>query len=837
MPSRNLFRLIPLLALLAAGIWLLTRPSAPAPDTVARQQSLRSLLAPAGAPAARAPASPTVYDTPIEPVTVDLADVEPGVYDPHNSYDAVMRGDIDMEHEYRLSAVEVAALQEEALALPADPDVPGFRRSASPDPLSPADDTLVLQLEFDALDVTDCCGNPPAPGQPSATVPPDSHLAAGPDHLLAAVNIAFEIYDKTGTVAHPATTFYAFFNGSLPECVAYPYGAFDPTVLYDEEADRFTLSVDGNGRYFCIAVSASGDPTGTWYQYAIPANLNNSFHDYPHTGVGQDAIFVGANQFFTSTTGEARFWALNKARMYAGQPLGGGDVVTYGTIELGYSGEGSPQPLNLHGYAQYTWPLHATHYFVTDPYDGNTLRLWAWPDPLGGGMPAVVASFNLEAASGVSSGFPVPAPQQGGEDIEANDWRFRGFEYRNGYGWTADTVACNPGGGAVDCVRWVQIDLYSDPPSLVQAAVHATSGAYRTFPDLAANHCDDMAIGYNVLSGSTWPEIRVTGRENADPPNTLQGEIVLKTSETAYFSTVPGDGDDYPYALRWGDYSSMAIDPDGLTFWHIGEYVKGVSGRAANWGNYVGAFAFPGCQVLNPNDLPEHHFLPSVSRSEPAPPEPPPTPEPTPTPTPVPGGNVVIKAENFEGSFPNEWEIEDADPDGGEQMWGKSDCRAQSGSYSGWGVGNGGPGCGDDYPNHVTSWMVYGPFDLGDAEDAALNFAFWSNTVPNSDQLFWGASVNGNNFSGYAVSGAWTSWTAETFSLTDVPSLGDLRGESQVWIAFVFFSNESDNVSEGSFVDNVVLWKTTDGSAIPAGTTLTAGPNRTVRPAHFNRPN
>ena len=818
MPSRKLLKFIPLLALLAAGVWLLSRPAAPAPETVARQQGLRDLLAPAAAPPASTNGA-AIYDTPIQPVTVDLADVEPGVYDPHNTYDAVMRGDIDMEQEYRLSQVEIAALQEEALVLPADPDVAAFRQT-----LSPADVALNLQSEFDALDVTDCCG-------PSGTsVPPDSHLAAGPNHLLAAVNVAFEIYDKSGNVLRSATTFSSFFS-QLPDCIAGPYGAFDPTVLYDEEAGRFTLSVDGNGEYFCIAVSASGNPTGAWYQYAIPANMGNAFHDYPHTGVGQDAIFVGANQFFTSTSGEARFWALNKARMYAGQTLGNNDVVTYSTTDLGYSGDGSPQPLNLHGYRQHTWPLHDTHYFVSDPYDGDTLRLWAWSNPFGGGVPAVVATYNLETATGVSSGFPIAAPQQGGDHITANDWRFRGFEYRNGYGWTADTVACNPGTGTVDCVRWVQIDLQTDPPTLAQAAVHATSGAYRTFPDLAANHCDDMAIGYNYLSGSTWPQIRVTGRQSTDPPGALQSEIILKTSEAAYASAVPGD--DPPY--RWGDYSSMAIDPNGLTFWHMGEYVKNITTRAANWANYVGSFTFPGCNILNPDDLPAHFFLPAVSRAEPVPIEPDPTPTPTPTPAP---SNVVIKSENFEGTFPNDWDVSDNNPTNGEQYWGKSNCRAQSGAYSGRSVGAGGPGCNDDYPGNVTAWMVYGPFDLSDATDAALNFAFWSNTATDTqeDRFFWGASIDGTGFNGYVVRGAWTTWTAETFSLVNVPSLGDLRGESSVWIAFVFVSDGDEYVSEGSYVDNVVLWKTTSGTAAPA-TILTPGPNRTIHPAHFTLPN
>ena len=45
---------------------------------------------------------------------------------------------------------------------------------------------------------------------------------------------------------------------------------------------------------------------------------------------------------------------------------------------------------------------------------------------------------------------------------------------------------------------------------------------------------------------------------------------------------------------RWGDYSSMAIDPsDDCTFWYAQEYYKTTA--AFNWSTRLASFKFPGC--------------------------------------------------------------------------------------------------------------------------------------------------------------------------------------------------------------------------------------------------
>lgn len=571
MDFRRLWRIAPLVVAALVSVWLIAQPATPAPVASPRTQGLRQSLSPAGSQAAAVVSSVQGELETIYPTTVNLADVPVGEYTPYNTYDQWRAGVIDFEenNEGRRSQLEVQQLQAEAMALPPSRNIqvigdgPG---GWAPTPLT----------SFDAINVAECCGG-------GTSVPPDSDMAAGPNHLIAVANVAFKIYNKAGAVLAGPTTFASFF-ASQAVCVAGPYGAFDPTVLYDEEADRFIIGVDGNGTHFCAAVSATNNPLGAWYVYAAPANFSGAFHDYPHTGVGDDAIFVGANQFGGGLPGgfEGRVWALNKTVMYAGQAL---TPVTFSTG----STEGTPQPLHLHGYLQGTWPNSTTHYFATDPYDGCTLNIWRWLNPLTGGVPSIVSTFNLCTATGVPGGMPVDAPQQGGTPIQANDWRTRGFEYRNGYGWTADSISCNPGGGTVDCVRFTQVNLTANPPTLTQAGVFASSGVYRTFPDLVVNDCDDMAVGYSQLSSTTWPSIYVTGRLSTDPPGTVQPQVLLKAGEKVYTSF-----DTPPY--RWGDYSGMTIDPDGVTFWHMGEYSKIVpAGPAANWGNYIGSYTYTSC--------------------------------------------------------------------------------------------------------------------------------------------------------------------------------------------------------------------------------------------------
>ena len=460
----------------------------------------------------------------------------------------------------RISEAEKERLRQEAMRMP--PSAALLSRQA---PTKSAPD---FELGFDSLDVADCCGG-------GAITPPDPHLAAGPNHLVATVNSSFEIYDKSGSTLSGALLYSAFVSGLGTGCESSP---FDPNALYDEESDRFILAWDGAGTHYCVALSQTANPVGAWWVYAIPAQpRGGEFFDYPHLGVGDTHIVAGSNQFGGSVPDgfEGRVWAFDKATAYAGSPL---SVFTAST-----GSEGTPQPLHLHGKLQGTWPSHgSTNFFLTDSYDGCTFSVWKWTLPA---APAIADTFDLCVVTGVTGGFPVSVPQSGTANlIEGNDWRMRGFEYRNGSGWFADTISCNPGGGVVNCVRWAQLNLVPSTPTLTQAGVYASSGVHRIFPDLAVDTLNNMAIGYSVGSSSTFPSIYYTGRESGEPIGTLQAETLLKAGEVAHASF---DGSPF----RWGDYSAMTIDPNGVTFWYIGEYSKSIV-SISNWGNWIGRFSY-----------------------------------------------------------------------------------------------------------------------------------------------------------------------------------------------------------------------------------------------------
>jgi len=118
--------------------------------------------------------------------------------------------------------------------------------------------------------------------------------------------------------------------------------------------------------------------------------------------------------------------------------------------------------------------------------------------------------------------------------------------------------------------------------------------------------------------------------------------------------------------------------------------------------------------------------------------------------------------------------------------------------------------CVNNYPDNLGAWLIYGPFSLQGATAAELTFQRWQRTEAGFDSLSWMASIDGEQFWGLWDSGATGGWVSETFDLSDVFTLGDLRGQPQVWVAFRFQSNADTN-DLGAFVDDVVVHKRTDG--------------------------
>ena len=115
-------------------------------------------------------------------------------------------------------------------------------------------------------------------------VPPDPESTVGPNHYIQVVNIAYAVFDKSGSgvpIAGPFAT-NVLWTGTSSACETDNSG--DAIFLYDEEADRYVLTqfaVD-TALAVCFAISTTPDPTGTYYRYQVDAQR---FPDYFKIGV------------------------------------------------------------------------------------------------------------------------------------------------------------------------------------------------------------------------------------------------------------------------------------------------------------------------------------------------------------------------------------------------------------------------------------------------------------------------------------------------------------------------------------------------------------------------
>jgi hypothetical protein len=148
------------------------------------------------------------------------------------------------------------------------------------------------------------------------------------------------------------------------------------------------------------------------------------------------------------------------------------------------------------------------------------------------------------------------------------------------------TVEVGAGATLRSGVRWYELrpDAVGNL-TLFQQGTYAPDDNWRWMGSAAMNRSGDIALGYSVSSPSLFPQIHFTGRLAADLPGMMtQGEGVL----------IDGTGAQTGGLARWGDYSSLTIDPvDDCTFWYTNEFLK--ASGSFNWSTRIGWFKLSNC--------------------------------------------------------------------------------------------------------------------------------------------------------------------------------------------------------------------------------------------------
>jgi hypothetical protein len=148
------------------------------------------------------------------------------------------------------------------------------------------------------------------------------------------------------------------------------------------------------------------------------------------------------------------------------------------------------------------------------------------------------------------------------------------------------SVAVGNRGNQVTSVRWYELRDPNGTPTLFQQGTLGTSdGIHRWMGSIAMDKVGNIALGYSASNNQVFPSIRYTGRGPGDQLGTMQTETIIQA----------GQGSQTRNLSRWGDYSSMTIDPvDDCTFWYTTEYLK--SNGTFNWSTRIASFKFPTCQ-------------------------------------------------------------------------------------------------------------------------------------------------------------------------------------------------------------------------------------------------
>ena len=138
--------------------------------------------------------------------------------------------------------------------------------------------------------------------------------------------------------------------------------------------------------------------------------------------------------------------------------------------------------------------------------------------------------------------------------------------------------------------RWYEFRTPETSTNLAvfQQGTFAPDSSYRWMGSIAMDKMGNIALGYSISSSSIFPSINFTGRIPADLPGTMETESTIAN----------GTGSQTDTANRWGDYTSMTVDPiDGCTFWYVNQYYQ-VSeiGSAIDWDTRIGHFKLSTCK-------------------------------------------------------------------------------------------------------------------------------------------------------------------------------------------------------------------------------------------------
>lgn len=432
-------------------------------------------------------------------------------------------------------------------------------------------------------------------------IPPDTMGAVGTTQYAQLINGSFSVYDKsTGMLAAPRitdSTFWANAGGTST--------GGDPRILFDSASSRWlALGFNASGSGVNIGVSETANALGPWKAATFdifPAGLS----DYPTMAISGNSIVVATNNFTSTSSGYSysgtSLVLLPKSDIFnaAGPVFSGAQTfatpyVPSAFVDRGYAIQGvnttsTAGPVRV--VAASAGSFDAVTYNVTG---AGTAGVAQTP----------VTYLSEKGGNVYDSPNPARQPTTNGsarvvdtldDRVSSSAWEVDGKVY------FAHTVT--PTGEDNTVVRIVVMDAATQNV-LSETDISDPSGNFDFYQgSLAVNDSGQVVVGYN-RSGSfdTGADGRISVfarsfNTNLDGTLSMTGDVLLKQSLVSDYHNGSAEGFDPAGRQRWGDYSSVTLDPtDSQSFWVIGQFAREYNNAAgghpggsgfARWGTWI----------------------------------------------------------------------------------------------------------------------------------------------------------------------------------------------------------------------------------------------------------
>ena len=415
--------------------------------------------------------------------------------------------------------------------------------------------------------------------------PPDTQIAVGATRIVEMVNSTVQIYDKAGNpIGGGAYSLDDFFGVNSIFTPKYFGSEFftttDPRIMYDATSGRWFGSVlayypPNFDSLVVMGVSQTADPNGGWWVYPVDGegpSLGGPglVCDQPKIGVSSDKIGVACSLYNTTPAfTEGLLMIMSKSRAIAGLSLHESQFVDptfFGMVPAQNMTAGVTtlyvaENLDTAGVADATGVMVVTGNVTTS---------------------ASYAHLTPHTIAMTPTNVPPAAPQLGSTDtLDTNDDRFMSAFVQAGKLYTGGADSCQVGADptVLSCLRLIEINASTF--GLIQSDTAGLPGEFIISPTLGLNSYGDVGFAYSTSSATEYASVAQAVQPAGDFGTYVGGVVFAGTGPYVHSSpTSPA---------RWGDYSSVAMDPSSAGYsWVAGEFSNGASnGTTTTWGTQI----------------------------------------------------------------------------------------------------------------------------------------------------------------------------------------------------------------------------------------------------------